>query len=50
MPVQLINMKKFLLRKVGNSISGHMPMWFYLAIILTWITIFTIKAITCQYN
>lgn len=50
MPVQLTKMKIFFLKKVGNNISGYMPMWFYLAIILTWIVIFTIKAITFHYN
>jgi len=41
-------MKEFLNRKVGNQISGVMPMWFYLLVISCAITpfiLFILKAI-----
>jgi hypothetical protein len=41
----IIIMKKFLNRKVGNQITGIMPMWFYLLVVGCVITPFILKAI-----
>jgi len=38
-------MKEFLKQKVGNQISGVMPMWFYLLVIICAITPFILKSI-----
>lgn len=38
-------MKKFLTKKIGNQISGIMPMWFYLLAIISAITPFVLKTI-----
>jgi hypothetical protein len=38
-------LKEFLNRKVGNEISGVMPMWFYLLVISCAITPFILKAV-----
>jgi hypothetical protein len=38
-------MKEFLNRKVGNGVSGVMPMWFYLLVISCAITPFILKAV-----
>ena len=37
--------KEFLNRKLGNEISGVMPMWFYLLVISCAITPFVLKAV-----
>jgi hypothetical protein len=38
-------LKEFLNRKVGNQISGVMPMWFYLSVLTCTITPFVLKAV-----
>jgi hypothetical protein len=38
-------MKKFLTKKIGNEISGIMPMWFYLLVITCATTPFLLKAV-----
>jgi len=38
-------LKEFLNRKVGNEISGVMPMWFYLLVLTCAITPFILKAV-----
>jgi hypothetical protein len=37
-------LKAFLNRKVGNEISGVMPMWFYLLVLTCAITPFVLKS------
>ena len=37
-------LKAFLNRKVGNEISGVMPMWFYLLVLTCAITPFLLKS------
>jgi hypothetical protein len=38
-------LKEFFTRKVGNGISGVMPMWFYLLVLTCAITPFVLKAV-----
>jgi len=38
-------LKEFLKQEVGNQISGVMPMWFYLLVIIYVITPFILKSI-----